>query len=95
MKSWLVGKGLDAGEDWRRKETGAAEGEMVRQQHQCMDMSLSKLREIVLDREPGMLQFIGSQRVEQDLATEQQQQRWIRAATPIPKWEKGDLEPFL
>ena len=60
-----------------------------------VDMSLSKLREIVLDREPGMLQFIGSQRVEQDLATEQQQQRWIRAATPIPKWEKGDLEPFL
>ena len=40
-----------------------------------VDMSLSKLREIVLDREPGMLQFIGSQRVEQDLATEQQQQR--------------------
>ena len=60
-----------------------------------VDMSLSKLREIVLDREPGMLQFIGSQRVEQDLATEQQQQRWIRAATPIPKWEEGDLEPFL
>ena len=40
-----------------------------------VDMSLSKLREIVLDREPGMLQFIGSQRVEQALATEQQQQR--------------------
>ena len=39
-----------------------------------MDMSLSKLREIVMDREAGMLQFMGSQRVGQDLVTEQQQQ---------------------
>ena len=36
-----------------------------------MDMSLSKLWEIVKDREPGVLQSMGSQRVEHDLATEQ------------------------
>ena len=28
-----------------------------------MDMSLSELRELVMDREPGVLQFMGSQRV--------------------------------
>ena len=28
-----------------------------------MDMSLSKLRELVMDREPGVLQFMGLQRV--------------------------------
>ena len=28
-----------------------------------MDMSLSELWELVMDREPGMLQFMGSQRV--------------------------------
>ena len=28
-----------------------------------MDMSLSKLRELVMDREAGVLQFMGSQRV--------------------------------
>ena len=28
-----------------------------------VDMNLRKLREIVKDREPGMLQFMGSQRV--------------------------------
>ena len=60
-----------------------------------VDMSLSKLREIVMDREAGMLQFMGSQRVGQDLVTEQQQQIWIHAAIPIPKWEKGDLEQLL
>ena len=30
------------------------------------DMSLSELRELVMDREPGVLQFKGSQRVEHD-----------------------------
>ena len=28
-----------------------------------MDMSLSELRELVMDRRPGVLQFMGSQRV--------------------------------
>ena len=37
-----------------------------------MDMSLSKLQEIVMDREPGVLQSMGSQRVRHDLATKQQ-----------------------
>ena len=31
-----------------------------------MDMSLSNLWELVMDREPGMLQFMGSQRVGHD-----------------------------
>ena len=35
-----------------------------------MDMSLSKLRELVMDREAGVLQSLGSQRVGHDLATE-------------------------
>ena len=39
-----------------------------------MDMSLSKLWEMVKDRKPGMLQSMGLQRVGHDLATEKQQQ---------------------
>ena len=31
-----------------------------------MDMNLSKFRELVMDREPGMLQSMGSQRVGYD-----------------------------
>ena len=38
-----------------------------------MDMSLSKLQEIVKDRKPGMLQPTGSQRVGQDWRTKQKQ----------------------
>ena len=35
-----------------------------------MDVSLSKLRELVIDRKPGVLQSMGLQRVEQDWVTE-------------------------
>ena len=35
-----------------------------------MDMSLSKLLELVMDRKPGVLQSMGSQRVRHDWATE-------------------------
>ena len=59
-KSWLIGKDSDAGKDWGQEEKGATE-----------DESLSKLQEIVKDREGAMLQFMGSQRVGYNLATEQ------------------------
>ena len=35
-----------------------------------MDMSLSKLRELVMHRKPGVLQSTGSQRVRHDFSTE-------------------------
>ena len=35
-----------------------------------MDMNLSKLQELLMDREPGVLQSMGSQRVGHDRVTE-------------------------
>ena len=40
-----------------------------------MDMSLSKLQEIIRTRKSSVLQSMGQQRVRQDLVTEQQQQQ--------------------
>ena len=42
-----------------------------------VDLSLSKLRQIVWTEKPGMLQFMGWQSVRHDLATEQQQKDYI------------------
>ena len=39
-----------------------------------MDMNLSELKKTVKDKKPGVLQFMGLQRVGHKLATEQQQQ---------------------
>ena len=33
MKSWLIRKDLDLGKDWRQKEKGEAEDEMVQRHH--------------------------------------------------------------
>ena len=44
---------------------------------ESMDMSLSKLQELVMDREPGVFQSMGSQRVGHNLVTEQKQQKTV------------------
>ena len=50
-KSWLIWKDPDAGKDWEQEEKGTTEDEMVGWHHWLMDMSLGKLRELVMDRE--------------------------------------------
>ena len=50
VKSWLTGKDPDAGKEWRPKEKGAAEDEMIIQHHQLSGQEF-ELLEIVEDRE--------------------------------------------
>ena len=50
-KNWLIGKDPDSGKDWRQEEKEMTEDEMVWWHHLLMDMSLSKLWELVMDRE--------------------------------------------
>ena len=49
-KNWLIGKHPDAGKDWGQEEKGTTEDEMVVWTN-SVDMSLSKLQELVMDRE--------------------------------------------
>ena len=50
-KNLLIGKDPDAGRDWRQKEKGVVEGEMIKEHHNSVDINLRKLWEIVKDRE--------------------------------------------
>ena len=49
VKNWLTRKDPGAGKDWRWEEKGTTEDEMV-ERHHWLDVSLSKLRELVIDR---------------------------------------------
>ena len=70
VKNWLTGKDPDAGKDWRREEKGTTEDEMLD--------GITDLRPWVWVNSgswwwtgrPGMLRFMGSQRVGHDWATE-------------------------
>ena len=51
VKNWLIGKDPDAGKDWRQGERGTTEDEVVNGITDLMDMSLSKLQELGMNRE--------------------------------------------
>ena len=50
-KSWLIGKDPVAGRDWGQDEKGMTEDEMAGWHHWLEAVSLSELRELVMDRE--------------------------------------------
>ena len=51
-KNWLIWKDHNARKDWRQEDKGMTEDEMVGWHHRLSSlMSLSELRELVMDRE--------------------------------------------
>ena len=73
VKSWLIGKGSDAGRDLGQEEKGTTEDEMAGWHH-WLDGRESQWTPGVGDgpanHRPGVLWFMGSQRVRHDWATD-------------------------
>ena len=73
-KSILIGKDCDVGKDRRQEEKGTTENKMVGWHHWLNGHKLEQTQGDS-ERQSGVLQSIGSQRVGHDLATQQQQQK--------------------
>ena len=69
-KSWLMWKDPDAGKDWGREEKGMTEDEMVGWHHWLNGHEWVNSGSWWWTGRPGVLQFMGSQRVRYDWVTE-------------------------
>ena len=69
-KKWLIWKDPDAGKDWGQEEKGVTEDEMVGWHDRHNGHGFGWTQSWWWTRRPGVLQFMGSQRVRHNWATE-------------------------
>ena len=80
-KSWLIWKDPDAGKDWGWEEKGKTKDEMAGWHHRLDGWVWLNSGSWWWTGRPGVLQFMGSQRVGHDWATE-------------PNWTEENLAKF-
>ena len=88
LKSWLTGKGPDAGKDRRQEEKGMTEDKIVGWHHQLNGWVWVNSRRRWRTGMPDVLQSMGSQRVRHDRATKQQKMTALENSSENLQWRR-------
>ena len=84
-KNWLIWKDLDAGKDWRWKEKGMTEDEMVGWHHQLNGHELVNLGSWWWTGRPGVLQSMGGKDSDTTAGLNWTELNWCKVAQG-PGW---------
>ena len=88
VKSWLIGKGPDAGKDWRREEKGMTEDRMVGWHHWINGWICANSGRQQRTGEPSVLQSMGSQSQTQLSNQTATRTQWTRCVLLITQTRK-------